>query len=205
MLCIALLHLLYLCADPSSPPLPRLLLCDWPCDPVPPQSEDEDDDADGTTADLKRLVDDLPSSLRQKVLMGHKINTDGGDSDADSDDDRAAEAKLRGITNADAAAALVGNWGKKKHYWAGDTADLEIGQDMQDALDEEEAAQELQEGRLRSMDMQDYGSSSSSDSEEEEMAAPGKKNAAARLGTTVLGKMKVRAFVCISCNHAGNL
>lgn len=32
-------------------------------------------------------------------------------------------------------------WGKKKAYWSGDTADLEIGQDVQDAEDEEEAAE----------------------------------------------------------------
>ena len=32
-------------------------------------------------------------------------------------------------------------WGKKKAYWSGDTADLEIGQDVQDAEDEEDAAE----------------------------------------------------------------
>jgi hypothetical protein len=30
-------------------------------------------------------------------------------------------------------------WGKKKTYWSGDTADLEIGQDIEDAIDEENA------------------------------------------------------------------
>jgi len=157
--------------------------------------EDEDEDEDGTSGDLKRLVDGLPSSLKQKVLMGQKI--DVGGSDADSDDDVAADAKLLRITNADAAAALVGNWGKKKHYWAGDTADLEIGQDMQDALDEEEAANELQENRLRSMDMKDYGSSSSDSDSELEEAVPQKKGIS-RLGTTVLGKIKVCEYCFVN-------
>ena len=169
--------------DPSSFALSPAVLCDQD------EDDDDEDDEDGTSAELKRLVNDLPSALKQKVLMGQKIIT--GESDADSDDDVAADAKLSRITNADAAAALVGNWGKKKHYWAGDTADLEIGQDMQDALDEEEAANELQENRLRAMDLQDYGSSSSSDSDSEREEAAPKKKSVDRLGTTVLGKIKV--------------
>lgn len=38
----------------------------------------------------------------------------------------------------------VGNsssWGKKSTYWTGDTADLEIGQDIEDAEEEEAAAE----------------------------------------------------------------
>ena len=165
--------------------------------------DDEEDDPDEISADLKRLVDDLPPSLKQKVLMGHKINAESV-SDADSDDDPTS-SRLKEISNSDAAAALVGNWGKKKHYWAGDTADLEIGQDMQDALDEEEAANELQENRLRSMDMQDYGSSSSSsDSDSEEELVSGKKGVTTRLDTAVLGKIKVCACFYVYGSYSSN-
>ena len=48
------------------------------------------------------------------------------------------------------------SWGKKKAYWDGDTADLEIGQDVQDAEDEEEAAEELQRQKLDRMQESDY-------------------------------------------------
>ncbi len=41
------------------------------------------------------------------------------------------------------------SWGNKKSvYWSGDTADLEIGQDVKDAEDEEVAAQELFQSQI---------------------------------------------------------
>lgn len=48
-------------------------------------------------------------------------------------------------------------WGRKKNiYWAGDTGDLEIGQDEQDAFDEEEAAKELHDEQLKKLTAADY-------------------------------------------------
>ena len=82
--------------------------------------EEEDDDDDDDENGLKRLVDKIAPSLRQKVIMA---GAGGDDSEEEEDDDDEGES-----------------WGKKKAYWSGDTADLEIGQDVQDALDEEEAA-----------------------------------------------------------------
>ncbi len=101
----------------------------------------------------------MPASLRQKVLSGQKIRVDGESSDS-SDEDDDFKSKTNKLSNADAAAALTGNWGKKRNYWSGDTADLEIGQDMQDALDEEKAANSLQASRLRDMDIKDFAPSS---------------------------------------------
>jgi hypothetical protein len=69
-------------------------------------------------------VSKLNPDLRRKVLSrsGHV----GADEDSDED-------VGDGSDDNDA-------WGKKKSYYEGDTADLEIGQDFDDAEDEEEAA-----------------------------------------------------------------
>ena len=69
------------------------------------------------------MVSNLPSSMRQKILRGEDA---GEDSLSEGSDDSDEEEE---------------GWGKKKKtYWSGDTADLEIGQDVQDAEDEEDAA-----------------------------------------------------------------
>lgn len=66
------------------------------------------------------MIDQLPAELRQRALYGGVGQEDDDEEqEEDEDDDR---------------------WGKKKTYWSGDTADLEIGQDIEDAEDEETAA-----------------------------------------------------------------
>lgn len=51
----------------------------------------------------------------------------------------------------------VRDWGKKKaSYYNGDTADLEIGQDEEDAYLEEEAAKEVQAARYQEMSEDDF-------------------------------------------------
>jgi U3 small nucleolar RNA-associated protein 3 len=51
----------------------------------------------------------------------------------------------------------VRDWGKKKSaYYSGDTADLEIGQDEEDALVEEEAAKEVLAARYKDMSEDDF-------------------------------------------------
>ena len=76
------------------------------------------DDEDGNY--LNNLVDNLPSELRQRIISGQNI---------DDDDEEEDEDGTQGES-----------WGKKKAYWDGDTADLEIGQDIADAEEEEDAA-----------------------------------------------------------------
>jgi hypothetical protein len=68
-------------------------------------------------------VDNLAPKMRQKVLRGK--------GDESSDDDDVSEGdEIQGSAS----------WGKKKKtYWEGDTGDLEIGQDVADADDEEAA------------------------------------------------------------------
>jgi U3 small nucleolar RNA-associated protein 3 len=51
----------------------------------------------------------------------------------------------------------VMDWGKRQSsYFGGDTADLEIGQDEEDAFLEEEAAKEVQKERFKDMDEDDF-------------------------------------------------
>jgi hypothetical protein len=97
---------------------------------------------------------------------------------------------------------LSGNWGKKQNYWAADTADLEIGQDMQDALDEEEAAKDLQKKRLKSINAEDFAMSDSdsnddddsqSESESEEIAP-----SSGHLSGISIGREKVSTLFCVS-------
>ena len=67
------------------------------------------------------LVNALPAKMRQKVLSKEAYES--------SDDEEAGEGEE------------TSGWGKKKAaYYSADTTDLEIGQDIEDAKDEEEAA-----------------------------------------------------------------
>lgn len=67
------------------------------------------------------------------------------------------------------AAADQNRWGKKKkNYYAGDTADLEIGQDIEDAIDEEAAAIELNTEKLKRMKDSDFYDDFNKWNEEEE-------------------------------------
>lgn len=107
-------------------------------------SDEESDDEDASETELDQLVRNLPADMRRRVLQKK-----GAQEEEDSDSD------LVGGSDEDDDEEEEG-WGKKKKmYWNGDTADLEIGQDIQDAEDEEEAARELgrqQKSKLRDED-----------------------------------------------------
>ena len=69
----------------------------------------------------------------------------------DSDDDSSVDG-----SDEDAETNIL-DWGKrKKDYYHGDTADLEIGQDVEDAELEEEGAKEVLKARLEGMTEDDY-------------------------------------------------
>eukprot|EP00934_Nitzschia_sp_Nitz4_P000156 Nitzschia sp. Nitz4//scaffold2_size372955//207252//209491//NITZ4_000434-RA/size372955-augustus-gene-0.424-mRNA-1//-1//CDS//3329546811//156//frame0 len=87
---------------------------------------------------------------------------DDDDSDEESDD---AEHDLEELKQADPT-----DWGRKKStYYHGDTEDLELGQDQEDAWVEEEAAQQVQASRYKEMDSQDFElSDDESDDENDE-------------------------------------
>ena len=80
------------------------------------------------------------------------------DDDSDDDDDEEDEEKKSNLLN----------WGAKKHsYYHGDTADLEIGQDVDDAYLEEEAGREVEKARLEDMEEGDFMLDGDEDDEEE--------------------------------------
>ena len=111
-------------------------------------------------------MDALPPKLRQKVLMKIKAKGKGGADDDDDDDDEDDEENEAALAK---AALSAGKWGSSKSaYRGGDTADLEIGQDEQDAWDEEDAALEQQRQKLSSMRESDFLGGFSDDDEDED-------------------------------------
>ena len=87
--------------------------------------ESEEDEESYQRTDLDQLVDSLPSDIRQKVLRGNRQNGDVEEDDSDAESDEESDMEVSS------------SWGKKSNYYSGDTADLEIGQDVNDAEDEE--------------------------------------------------------------------
>lgn len=113
------------------------------------QDEEDDDDenseSDDESSPLKQIQKNLPPS-------------DDSDDDNDDEDEEGMED--------------IRDWGRKKSsYYHGDTADLELGQDEEDAFLEEEAAKEVQAARYEDMAEEDF---LLSDGEEEGNKAKGK-------------------------------
>ena len=126
------------------------------------QSNSDPKDSDGedsyeASGELKDLIDNLPQSLRNQVL--NRVKTTDSDMDDNDEEENDDSGRL---------------WGKKKNiYWTGDTADLEIGQDVEDAEEEEAAAIELQRERLKGMTEDDFAPlMSGSDGSDQEVEVP---------------------------------
>lgn len=152
---------------------------------------DKDDDADDSD------VDDGITHGREGVFdlgVGGSSDEDDSDDDDDSssseeedpsDDDEEEDVSVSSDSDDDDldedGKTNVLDWGSKKSaYYHGDTADLEIGQDEEDAELEEEAGREVVKARLETMDEGDFllddddeddseddGSSSSEDDSDE--------------------------------------
>jgi U3 small nucleolar RNA-associated protein 3 len=94
-----------------------------------------------------------------------RTSADNDDSDDDeeeqemsSDDDDEEEMDEEAVTD----------WGRRKSsYFGGDTADLEIGQNADDAYLEEEAAKEVQAARYDQMDEDDFVLSDQEDDDDD--------------------------------------
>ena len=111
--------------------------------------EDDSDDDDSVEEQL----------VAKKKREKYQAPLEDEDS-SDSDDDEMLEMEQSDVRD----------WGSKKSaYYHGDTADLEIGQDEDDAFLEEEAAKEVQAARYEQMDEDDFVMSDND--EEEEMKA----------------------------------
>jgi U3 small nucleolar RNA-associated protein 3 len=126
-------------------------------------ASDQDDDDGESSESASSDGDQRPQDLENDL---HDDSSDG-------------ESEEKPETN-------VFNWGTKKHsYYHGDTADLEIGQDEDDALLEEEAGKEVQLARLEDMEEEDF--MLDADSNVEEVKGK-KKRKGKRSDTTVLSR-----------------
>lgn len=110
-------------------------------------SDEDSDDEDGE--------EEMMAESRSKKVAAIQLASSSDDDD-DSDDDEEKKSNLL-------------NWGAKKNsYYHGDTADLEIGQDVDDAYLEEEAGREVEKARLEDMEEGDFMLDGDDDVEEEE-------------------------------------
>jgi len=109
-------------------------------------SEDDDDDDEDDSSSNEDGYNNKDRKSRDIVAGDNYTSSDSEDmSDNDDDDDDS-------IIQEDPR-----NWGKKKSlYYHGDTADLEIGQEENDAFLEEEAIKEIQASRFEDMDEDDF-------------------------------------------------
>jgi len=123
-------------------------------------SEDDDDESSDNEDD-----DSSASS------SGDEEAAKSSDEDSESDDDLDDE-----FDDGEATETNVLDWGKKKRdYYLGDTADLEIGQDEEDAEVEEEAGREVVRARLEKMDEGDFMLGDEDDGDDEAHSNKSKK------------------------------
>lgn len=122
----------------------------------------------------KQNSDNEDEDLAGNTLSVLDLGAGGASSEEDSDDDSSSNEepsysgkKAENYSSAEDSFSIdndedviqedLRNWGKKKlSYYHGDTADLEIGQEEDDAYLEEEAAQEIQKSRFEEMDEDDF-------------------------------------------------
>ena len=100
--------------------------------------------------------------------------SDSDDSDSDAESENSDDVRTQTL-----------NWGSRKsNYYSGDVADLEIGQDVADAYDEEAAVKEVERVRFKNMDDGDFlseDSDSNSDIADSVIKKSGKKTSSEEL------------------------
>jgi hypothetical protein len=110
--------------------------------------DDDDDDGDSDSNDEKEVPLEDESEQEEEPMPSSSDDDDDGDDNDEPDD--------------------VRDWGRKKSaYYHGDTADLEIGQDEEDAFVEEEAAKEVQAARYKQMTEDDFVLSDTDDDDDD--------------------------------------
>jgi U3 small nucleolar RNA-associated protein 3 len=145
------------------------------------QSDDDDDQDDGISGqeaimDLGAVDDYDDESSSDGSEPPSKYAGASDDEDDDEEVSLSSDDSSVGETKKDYQMGDPRNWGKKKGtYYHGDTADLEIGQDEEDAFLEEEAAKEVQAARLKEMREDDFMLSGDEEEEEEKKLPTGKK------------------------------
>jgi hypothetical protein len=133
------------------------------------QNDSDDEDAKAFGANKESVLDlgagassseedgDDSSSDDDDGRQKHgKNGSDDDDDDSSSPDSSDSDDDIENIKEM-MEADDPRNWGKKKSlYYHGDTADLEIGQEEEDAFLEEEAAKEIQKSRFEEMEEEDF-------------------------------------------------
>ncbi|GKY93273.1 hypothetical protein MPSEU_000294800 [Mayamaea pseudoterrestris] len=124
--------------------------------------DDDDEDVDDSSSDdADSDMEDIRRGSQKRSSKKATHDDDEEDLVSSSDDDEEEEEMED-----------VRDWGRKKSaYYHGDTADLEIGQDADDAYLEEEAAKEVQAARFKDMSEDDF--LDESDTEKEKVVATG--------------------------------
>ena len=131
------------------------------------QSDSESEEEREAVMDLGIGGEDSASG--ESDSSEEEVGRPGKQDDESSSEDEEEVADSSESENEDFEVEDVRDWGKKKaSYYHGDTADLEIGQDEEDAYLEEEAAREVQAARYKDMDEEDF--LMSDDDKEEETA-----------------------------------
>ncbi|CAM9679170.1 unnamed protein product [Ectocarpus fasciculatus] len=114
--------------------------------------DDDDDDSEEDDSDASELPE-LPEHVRRAAMQA---SSEDDDDESDGDGDGPGGGKFG-----------AGGWGKNRSsYYNADTADLEIGQEFEDAEAEEEAALELQRASYKRLDPADYGEEEEEEGEE---------------------------------------
>ena len=119
------------------------------------ESESEDD---GITTG-REAVFDLGVGGSSSEEDESDESDDDDDASSPEDDDASSSSSSDDSVEEfeDPTKTNVLDWGnKKREYYLGDTADLEIGQDEEDAEVEEEAGREIVRARLEKMDEDDF-------------------------------------------------
>jgi U3 small nucleolar RNA-associated protein 3 len=110
-------------------------------------SDDDGDDDDESSSDEEGSG--TASGASSSGLRSGGLSS-GDEEETDGDDDNASHEDLEGLDD-------VRDWGKRKSsYYHGDTADLEIGQEQEDAFLEEQAAKEIQKARMQDLSEEDF-------------------------------------------------
>ncbi|KAG7362773.1 Sas10 C-terminal domain containing protein [Nitzschia inconspicua] len=114
------------------------------------ESSDDDDD-DSSSTEVHRHTETTRTGSDTDNSEFSSGTSSGSDSDSDEDGIEDLKEQLKAVSDDPR------KWGKKKAmYYHGDTADLEIGQEEEDAFLEEEAAKEIQASRFQEMDEEDF-------------------------------------------------
>ncbi len=131
------------------------------------EGQDEDHEGSGEENGGRRAVFDLEGDDDETDQSDYSDDSDNeednheeyhdDDDDDDDDDGNASPPPSDSDDESEEEGPDVMSWGaKKRAYYAGDTADLEIGQSEQDAYDEEEAARELLKAKASTMADADF-------------------------------------------------